>query len=224
MHKLPLTLAAGALALAGWIGSSDNARAFADEQAPNQSASVDAGYPKPALVPASWELGFTHGVPQRIVVEVAGMTNPQAYWYLTYTVTNATDREQSFLPSFEMLTPDGTVLRSDQRVPSIVFDKIKEREKKTFLEPFYKTAGTLLVGEEQAKDGVAIWPETQLRKGRFSIFVEGLSGEIAEIKAADKTFILRKTLQLNYHIRGDEVYPGEDEINAAETAVQWVMR
>ena len=34
--------------------------------------------------------------------------------------------------------------------------------------------------------------------------------------------ILRKTLQLNYFIRGDEVYPGEDEVN--KDSEEWVMR
>lgn len=220
MRNLSFTLAAGLLGLAGWIGWSDNASAIAQSASPV----ADAGYPKPELVPSSWELNFTHGRPQRIVADVPGAANPQAFWYLTYTVTNKTDRERSFLPSFEMLTPDGRVVRSDKGIPALVFDRIKEREKKTFLEPFYQTAGKLLVGDEQAKDGVAIWPEVQLRMGFFSIFVEGLSGETAEVKVGDKPVILRKTLQLNYHVRGDEVYPGEDEVNAADTAMQWVMR
>jgi hypothetical protein len=34
--------------------------------------------------------------------------------------------------------------------------------------------------------------------------------------------ILRKTLQLNYLVRGDDVYPGEDEVN--ENPQEWVMR
>jgi hypothetical protein len=38
----------------------------------------------------------------------------------------------------------------------------------------------------------------------------------------DDLVILRKTLQLNYWIKGDEVYPGEDEVN--QTAEVWVMR
>ncbi len=217
MRNSSYLLAAGALALACFIGSSHNTVARA------QSAQ-ETGYPKPALVPNSWELNFSHGQLQRIVVEIPGMTNPRAYWYITYTVTNKTDREQIFLPVFEMLTADGRVVRSDNSIPGPVFDKIKQREKKTFLEPFYKTAGTLLVGDEQAKDGVAIWPEVQSRMGYFSLFIEGLSGETAEVKAGDKTFILRKTLQLNYHVRGDEVRPGDDAVNAADTAEQWIMR
>ena len=34
--------------------------------------------------------------------------------------------------------------------------------------------------------------------------------------------ILRKTLQLNFYIRGDEVYPGEDEVN--KEGESWIMR
>ena len=34
--------------------------------------------------------------------------------------------------------------------------------------------------------------------------------------------ILRKTLQLNFFIRGDEVFPGEDEVN--KDSEDWIMR
>ena len=37
-----------------------------------------------------------------------------------------------------------------------------------------------------------------------------------------KDTILRKTLQLNYFIRGDEVYPGEDQVN--DNPSMWIMR
>src|SRR5436309_10296030 len=85
-------------------------------------------YPKPSPYPVSWELKFEHGKPQRIVVEVPGAAAPQAYWYLTYTVTNNTDKEQTFLPVFEMLTEDGRIIRSDKAIPAGVFGAIKQRE------------------------------------------------------------------------------------------------
>jgi hypothetical protein len=122
-----------------------------------------------------------------------------------------------------MLTNDGQIIRSDNGIPAVVFDRIKGREKKPFLEPFHKIGGTLLVGEDQARDGVAIWLEPPGKMGRFSIFVEGLSGETATVKVGEKEEILRKELQLNYHIRGDEVFRGEDELNV-DTARVWVMR
>ena len=43
------------------------------------------------------------------------------------------------------------------------------------------------------------------------------------VKGADgKPVILRKTLQLNYQIRGDEIYHGPNDI--VDNGSEWVMR
>ena len=182
-----------------------------------------ADYPKPSPYPKTWQLDFDHSIPKRVVVQTADSNIPKAYWYMTYTVTNNTDKEQLFLPAFEMLTEDGRVIRNDFKIPGSVFDAIKKREGDRFLEPAALVGGEIRLGPSQAKDGVAIWPEPMARMGRFSIFVSGLSGETATVKGpGDKDVILRKTLQLNFLIRGDDVYPGEDEVN--ENPSEWVMR
>lgn len=188
------------------------------------SVPLRAEYPKPSPYPKSWELEFEHGKPKRIVVQAAGTNAPRAYWYLTYTITNNTDQEQLFLPSFELLTEDGKVVRNDKRIPAAVFDEIKRREGTRFLETAAQVGGQLRIGSDQARDSVAIWPEPSPEMGQFSIFVSGLSGEIAMLKGPSTTqpVILRKTLQLNYIVRGDDVYPGEDEVN--ENPEEWVMR
>ncbi len=189
-----------------------------------------AAAPQPSPYPIAWEFKFQHDLPKRMVVDT-GKQIPVAYWYITYTITNNTDQERSFLPDFQMVTNDGNVIRSDKEIPKKVFDTIKEREKKQFLEPWTKIGGELLLGEDQSKDGVAIWQEPTPRMGKFSIYVGGLSGEAVTLKDDDgkvmndkdgNPIILRKTLQLNYHIRGDEVFPGEDEVNS--NPEQWVMR
>ena len=204
-----------------------------------------ADYPEPSPYPISWELGFQHDTPKRVVVKVPGKGN-RAYWYMTYTVSNKTDEDRMFLPVFEMVTKDGTVHRSNNKdVPPHVFDEIKRREraKYPFLEPHGKVVGVLRVGDDQAKDGVAIWAEPMAEMGNFAIYVSGLSGEIVTMKmvngvpvkvkpettaidlkgVAEKDIIhLRKSLQLNYVIYGDEVYPGLDEVNVRPEA--WVMR
>ncbi len=182
-----------------------------------------ADFPKPNAYPLSWELKFDHAMPKRIAVLVPGTTTAQAYWYMTFTVTNNTDKERSFLPVFEMLNNAGQIVRSDNNIPLAVFDAIKAREKKQFLEQMAQLTGTIRLGEEQARDGVAIWPESDTRMGHFSIFVQGLTGEYTTIKNEDgKDTILRKTLQLNFFVRGDEVYPGEDAVNDNPEA--WIMR
>ena len=186
---------------------------------------IRAEYPKPSPYPKTWELEFVHGKPQRVVVKDIQSNAPRAYWYMTYQVTNNTGKEQPFLPAFELVTEDGRVIRNDFKIPRVVFDEIKKREGNKYMEPAALIAGELRIGPDQAKDGVAIWPEPSAEMGQFSIYVSGLSGEIAQVKAGGATtkpVILHKTLQLNYLVRGDEVYPGEDEVN--ENPSEWVMR
>jgi len=186
-------------------------------------------YPKPSPFPVAWELTFEHGEPRRVVVPGPNGV-PRAYWYMTYSVTNKSDREQVFLPRFELLTREGKVVESDRNIPAAVFAKIKQREGNQFLEPFTSIGGTIRVGEDEAKDGVAIWEEPLLRMGDFTIFVSGLSGETitmkdssgAEVKGVDgKPIILRKTLQLDYSLPGDE---RADDALVKPVGEQWVMR
>jgi hypothetical protein len=196
--------------------------------APHRSAEA---FPEPSRYPVSWELKFEHAAPRRIVVEVPGSTIPKAYWYMTYTVTNKTDKDVNFLPVFEMVTKSGRVLRSDRGIPKLVFDRIKTISRIKLLEPTVQIAGVLHVGEDQARDGVAIWEETEPEMGAFTIFVGGLSGENTPLNDNDgkplmdkdnKPIILFKTLQLDYTVSGDEVYAGNDPIKAARET--WVMR
>ena len=182
-----------------------------------------ADYPKPSLYPVSWELKFTHSVPKRVVVNVPGQNMPKAYWYMTYEVMNPSDREVTFLPTFEMLTQEGNIVHSDNNIPGRVLEVIRGRENNPNLMSLAQIGWVLRIGEDQAKDGVAVWEEIPGRLGHFSIFVQGLSGEAAHVKGPDgKDITLRKTLQLNYLVRGDEIYPGEDQVN--ENPSQWVMR
>ncbi|MBC8108902.1 MAG: hypothetical protein H7Z14_20120 [Anaerolineae bacterium] len=192
---------------------------------------VRAGHPKPSVYPVSWELKFDHSKAKRIVVEVPGSSTPQAFWYMTYTVSNPTDQEQNFLPEFEMLGRDGKVIRSDNNISPKVLDAIKIRERNKALQGAVEIGGPLRAGEDQAKEGVAIWREPDTRMGTFTIFVSGLSGEIAPLKddngqpvkdKDDQPIILRKTLEATYQVPGDEVYPGEDAVN--EKSEGWVMR
>ena len=200
--------------------------------APDVRAADEAAgsFPKPSPFPITWEFDFKHKPVKRIVVDIPGSA-PQAFWYMTYTVTNKTDQARTFLPVFEMLTEDGKVIRSDRSIPYKVFTEIKAREKNRFLEHFTQIGGEVRIGEDEARDGVAIWKEPNPEMGTFSIFLTGLSGEAVRLKdgegkdvkdAKGQPIILRKTLQMNYFVRGDEVYPGQDEVNTRPEA--WIMR
>jgi hypothetical protein len=205
-----------------------------------------ARFPEPSPYPVSWELKFESQPLRRIVVETPGSNVPKTYWYMLYTVTNNTGQEQTFLPQFEMLTKTGKVLLSDRLLSPAVFDAIARRHRQyampagtkingvevtTQIEPALKIAGQILQGEDQARVGVAIWEEPDAEMGSISVFVAGLSGEMQSLKGDDgkpvtnaegKTTLLRKTLQLDYTIRGDELKGGNDQI--VETGKRWIMR
>jgi len=180
-------------------------------------------YPQPSPFPVSWELTFEHSKPKRIVVQPPGESNPSAYWYITYHVTNNTDRDKVlFYPSFDLMLENGDVVSSDRGVPPAVFDAIKAAERIKYLQNSNQISGELRQGDDQSRDGVAIWPEPSLRMGTFSIFVSGFWGESAQIKVGDKDVTLRKALQLTYHLDSDEHHPGEGALNELDS--QYIMR
>lgn len=192
-------------------------------------------FPVPSAYPISWELKFEHSKLNRLVITPTGSTGAQAYWYMTFTVTNPGSQERKFLPVFELLTEDGRAIRSDDHIPAGVLETIRIREHKPHLEALNDVAGTIRVGDDQARESVAIWPEPNPRMGRFSVFVGGLSGEAVILKdekgkAVERTLkdgkkeqiVLWKTLQMEYHMAGDEKYPGNDLVDLVEQ--RWVMR
>lgn len=190
-----------------------------------------ADFPKPSPYPVTWELEFDADPPRRLVMTVPGSSTPKVFWYMTYTVTNKSNQEQTFLPFFEMLSSEGHVMRSDRNIPPVVFDRIKRVTARRFLEPWTAIGGEIRIGEDEARDGVAIWEEPAVRMGAFSVFVGGLSGETAiakdargaELKDADgNPVILRKTLRLNFEVPGDERFASDAEIK--EVGREWIMR
>lgn len=196
-------------------------------------------FPVPSAYPITWELDFKHGTPTRIAVDVPGSSAPKAYWYMTYMVTNNSSKEQTFFPEIDLVTEDGKVHHADQNVPKRVYDQVKGAERNPRLESFLTINGPIRLGPAEAREGIAVWPETNLRMGHFSVFFTGLSGEAVILKKGDAGKLvkattadqlkgpadlvtLRKTLQLNYFVRGDEVFPGEDQVNV--DSEEWVMR
>jgi len=199
------------------------------------SASLAPAYPKPSPYPISWNLKFDYQTPKRIVIRSIPGREPEAFWYMTFTVTNPSREEHTFLPYFEMLTNDGAVIRSDNNIPLAVLETIRIKERNGRIEALNDIAGKLRPGEDQARDGVAIWREPSPKMGRFSIFATGLSGESVILKddkgnpiervnpeGRKEPVVLWKTLQLDYLLPADEKNPGNDILELVEQ--QWIMR
>ena len=182
-----------------------------------------ADYPQPSPYPVSWELTFNHSLPKRILFQGPGDVNPLAYWYVTYHVANNTDVDKVlFYPQFDMMLENGQDARSDIGIAPAVFEAIKKKEHLKYLQSNDTIGGELRQGEDQSKDGVAIWSEPRLRMGTFTIFCAGFWGETAVVKVGDKDVTLHKTLQLTYHLDSDEAHPGGGDL--VQKDEQYVMR
>ncbi len=159
-----------------------------------------SAYPQPNTFPLSWELKFDHAAPKRLVITPKGSDAPEAYWYMTFTVTNPTKDEIQFLPVFELLMDDGRIIRSDgAKVQPVILQAIRLREKNNNLVCAENLGGQLGVGDDQAKEGVIVWHEPKARMGQFTIFVKGLSGETC--------FLLNDKGEAAYRTRADLTAP-----------------
>jgi len=199
-----------------------------------------ASAPVPSEVPLTWELDFQHQTPQPIQVRLPGDEKPTTFWYMLYTVSNGTDRDRVYMPQFVMYTDTGMLVPADRNVPGLVFHAIKERHNNPLLTDMTGMTGKLLQGSDNAKDGVAIWPDIDPKAGGFDVFVGGLSGEAVTLKLpkpvvvtemgddgkpreVSKTAItLHKTRRLRFKLPGEA--EGRTYGKAVEVEKDWVMR
>jgi len=196
--------------------------------------------PKPSKFPTSWELDIHLETPRAIDVTPTGQTQPQRFWYLRYTVANNSGKDRIFVPQWVLYTDTGQILRAGQKVPTTVFKAIKKLCGEPLLKDQSAMTGKLLQGEDNAKDGVAIWRDFDPDAGAFDVFIGGLSGETAEVKlpkpikvteidaegkqvqvVKDKV-VLAKTLHLRYSVPGEAAF--RLNVRAKLLKRQWVMR
>lgn len=182
-----------------------------------------AGHPEPSPTDQSWELEFTHQAPDAIAVDNAE-GEPQWYWYLPYKVTNRTGEKQLFVPEVTIADNNGRVIGAGEAVSPRVFQKIKKRLKNPLLRSPASVAGTILSGEDHAKESVAIWRASPKDVDRFSVFIGGLSGETATVEdpGTGEEVILHRTLMLEYTTPGDRKTPENQPVTFQNR--EWVMR
>jgi hypothetical protein len=182
--------------------------------------------PEPDPVPKRWELNFTPG-PLRVAAVDVG-DGPRAYFYFTYKAVNNTGIDLLFTPSFELATEEGDLLHPGRDVPSAVTDEILRQLDNPFLQDQIGIIGQILQGEENAKEGLVVWPVPTFQPGQVTIYSKGFSGETKSIDVPNKAagqathIILSKQYMLRYRLPGElEVQPGEP-LPVAER--RWIMR
>lgn len=191
------------------------------------SAGAVRAAPEPSPVPIRWEFDLHVGPLRLATVDVGD--GPRTYLYLTYRVENNTGEDRNFFPSFELSTEEARVLRAGAGVPAAVTREIIRRLGNPLLQDPIDILGLLLQGEENARDGIAIWPIDNLRVDRIHIYAAGFSGEIRRVEAPDpetgqmRQYVLRKTLWLRYATPGELLGRGSDPIPPSHRP-QWIMR
>lgn len=185
--------------------------------------------PKPALVQSSnfWTVDMSYTHPQQIMVKMAGERMPRRFWYTIATLTNKSKRKVDFYPQCDLMTDTFQILPSGKGVPRSVFEKIKMRHKRVypFLESLEETKSSILVGSDNAKDVVIMWPDFAGKAKNIKLFITGLSNETAVVKhpiKKDKKIYLRKTLELNYKLGGDPTF--RSDVKLIPKGKRWVMR
>ncbi|MFW6133877.1 MAG: hypothetical protein ACOC8F_08275 [Planctomycetota bacterium] len=194
--------------------------------------------PRPSVMQESWQLEFKFKnlVPLRL--KVGGEV--KLYWYLRYTVINRTGQDRTFTPAFTLYSEKGTLLQAGRNVPRQAYQFIKRRHNNPMLRSPVGMMGKLLQGEDNAKHGIAVWPDFDADSGSVDIFVGGLSGEVQEIrlptpirktlKTAEggekvivkDSLVLSKTLKLHFEIPG--AAEARHRVTPKLTDGRWVMR
>ena len=183
--------------------------------------------PEPDPVPKRWELNINPG-PLRVATVDLPDGGGKTFFYFTYKAVNNTGTDLLFAPSFELSTEQGDLIHAGRDVPSAVTDEILRRLDHPFLQDQINVIGQILQGEENAKEGLVIWPVPTVKPGTVSIYVKGFSGETKVIDVPDKTAgaVKRITLSKQYMLRYN--LPGEldlkDSAPLPVTERRWIMR
>jgi len=189
--------------------------------------------PEPTLAPGAnqWTLNIVFTQPEQITVRIPDQ-GAQRFWYIIITVTNNSKIDVPFYPGCELLTDTMQIIPAYKDTRNIVFDKIKARHKKKFpfLESLEYAGNKILQGQDNTKDFAIIWPDFDAKAKNISLFIAGLSNEIAAVDHPTKKdpngnpekIYLKKTFELQYSIGGDEDL--RESGTLAFKGKRWVMR
>jgi hypothetical protein len=153
---------------------------------------------------------------------------PRAFFFMTYKVTNNSPTDLLFAPAFELATDDMAVLRSGRDVPVSATNVMLDRLENPLLMDQISIVGTLLRGEENAKEGLVMWPVPALFQSEVIVYAAGFSGETTTLDLPSPATgklerkVLRKTLMLRYRLPGELNPTSGADLEPIET--RWIMR
>lgn len=186
--------------------------------------------PEPSAIPTRWELDIEPG-PLRIATIDIENVGPQAFFYMTYKVVNNSGEDLYFAPTFELTTDAGEAVRGGQDVPMKVTEALLARVANPFMVDQIAVLGTLSQGEENAREGLVVWPANNLKVDEVTVYAMGFSGETRRIVKPDAPIgedgqpveaVLRKTLMLVHTTPGQ--LTGQENRPLTRTVNRWILR
>lgn len=179
--------------------------------------------PEPDPVPRRWQLDIETGPLRVASFDIKGQGR-QAYFYMTFTVTNNSGEDLLFAPAFEMAM-DHQVIRSGRQVPLEVTRALLESTQQPLMQDQISIIGQLLQGKENSKQGLIVWPANEMATRELTVYAAGFSGETATVERPDtkEKVVLRKTLMIRYAAPGDLTQNRTVPIPTAEPP-RWIMR
>jgi hypothetical protein len=190
--------------------------------------------PEPAIVPppGQWTLDMEFTNPMEITLPFGSDKKPLKFWYLIITLTNNTGKDVDFYPKCDLMTDSFQIIPAGKFVSTALFEEIKKRHKSIypFLELLNNAGAKILQGQDNARDFAVIWPDFDVKATNVKLFVTGLSNETAAVSnpiSKDQMgrplqVFLRKTLELNYSLRGDQTL--RSSASFAFQSKRWIMR
>lgn len=188
------------------------------------------GAPEPSAVPTRWELDIEPG-PLRIATIPVEGEGDRSFLYMTYKVVNNSGQDLYFAPTFELTTDAGTAVRNGERVPQKVTEMLLARVADPFVQDQIAIIGTISQGEENARDGLVVWPLDNLLVDEITVYCNGFSGEIRRVAIPDappgpdgkpQEAVLRKTLMLVHSTPGELSGKGNQPLD--RTVTRWILR
>ncbi|MEO1279535.1 MAG: hypothetical protein AAFV77_11325 [Planctomycetota bacterium] len=183
--------------------------------------------PEPNPIPIRWQLDLDVG-PLRVISVENPDQGPMLYYFMTYTVTNNTDEDILFAPSFELATETGVNVVAGQGVPATVTRSILERLDNPLLNDQVSMIGVLRRGEANARDGLVVWPVRDLTADEARVYMAGFSGETTRLEVIDREtgtprdVVLRKTMMATHAAPGN--IDGLDGRALDRSETRWIMR
>ncbi len=176
------------------------------------ATTVAAAAPQPKVVTDSWQLDIELGKPALVSIARAD-TGYDWYWYLPYTVTNRSGQDQIFIPQAVVSSDRGDIITANESIPTRVYDRIRELLGRKLLESPSQIVGTLRQGADHARESVFIWPYFEDDVDEMTLFISGLSGEVAMIThpLTGEPEMLNRTLMLVYETPGNPRRPQRQE-------------